>query len=49
MASGGLGLLSNAEAAKNESSKLPWPYKKLSSEEIKRVGEIAYYTWFKGF
>ena len=48
-ASGGLGLLSKAEAAKNKSSKLPWPYKKLSDVEIKQAGEIAYNNWFKGF
>lgn len=49
MTSGGLGLLSKAEAAKTKSQKFPWPYKKLSDEEIKRVGEIAYNNWFKGF
>ena len=48
-ASGGLGLLSKAEAAKTKSSKLPWPYKKLSDAEINRAGEIAYNSWFKGF
>ena len=49
MTSGGLGLLSKAEAAKNKSPKLPWPFKKLSDEEIKRAGETAYNNWFKGF
>ncbi|HKN18736.1 MAG TPA: C-GCAxxG-C-C family protein [Dissulfurispiraceae bacterium] len=47
--SGGLGLLSNAEAAKNKSQKFPWPYKKLSDQEIKQAGETAYNNWFKGF
>ncbi len=48
-ASGGLGLLSNVEGAGKRPSKLPWPYKKLSDAEIKRAGEIAYDSWFRGF
>ncbi len=46
---GGLNLLSDAEAAQKRSSKLPWPYKKLSDAEIKQAGEIAYNSWFNGF
>jgi Putative redox-active protein (C_GCAxxG_C_C) len=48
-ASGGLGLLSSVEGAGKKTSKLPWPYKKLSDAEIKQAGEIAYNGWFSGF
>src|SRR5208283_1733642 len=47
-ASGGLGLFTQAEA-RSKSTKVPWPYKKLSDAEIKRAGELAYNNWFKGF
>lgn len=43
LASGGLGLLSKAEAA---AQALPWPYKKIDPEE---AGAIAYENWYKGF
>ena len=46
---GGLGFLSKAEAVKKSSAILPWPYKKFTPAEIKRVGEIAHDNWFKGF
>lgn len=49
VSAGGLNLLSKAEAAKKASSDLPWPYKKLSEKEIKKVAEIAHDNWFKGF
>ncbi len=49
VSSGGLTLLSKAEAAKKNASELPWPYKKLNSKEIKKVAEIAHDNWFKGF
>ena len=46
---GGLGFLSNAEAAKTSPSTLPYPYKKLTAAEIKEAGNIAHDNWFKGF
>jgi hypothetical protein len=46
---GGLGILSKAEAAKTNPSKLPWPYKKFTPAEIKQAGDIAHDNWFKGF
>ncbi len=49
LAVGGLGFLSKTEAARKNSSVLPWPYKKFTSAEIKQVGEIAHDNWFKGF
>ena len=49
--SGGLNLFSKAEAAKKKvkASELPWPYKKLTDKDIKKVAEIAHDNWFKGF
>ncbi len=49
ISAGALGLATKAEAAKKKSSEIPWPYKKLSSGEIKRVAELAHDNWFKGF
>ncbi len=48
-ASGALNFGAKAEAAKESSSTLPWPYKKFTAAEIKEVGEIAHDNWFKGF
>ncbi len=48
-ASGALNFGATAAAARESSSTLPWPYKKFSPEEIKKVGEIAHDNWFKGF
>jgi len=49
LASGGLTLFHKAEAAKKSKTALPWPYKKLTDAEIKKVGNIAHDNWFKGF
>jgi hypothetical protein len=49
VASGALNIGAKAEAAKESSSTLPWPYKKFSAAEIEEVGNIAHDNWFKGF
>jgi hypothetical protein len=54
LTAGGLGFISNAEAAKKTAAKkspadLPWPYKKFTAAEIKEAGNIAHDNWFKGF
>ncbi|MGC2062048.1 MAG: hypothetical protein WA610_03655 [Thermodesulfovibrionales bacterium] len=46
---GGLGFLSQGEAAKTDSATLPYPYKKFTDAEIKQAGDIAHDNWFKGF
>ncbi|PIP71026.1 MAG: hypothetical protein COW90_02160 [Nitrospirae bacterium CG22_combo_CG10-13_8_21_14_all_44_11] len=46
--SGGLSLFSKAEAAK-KASELPWPYKKLTEADMKKVGNIAHTNWPKHF
>ncbi len=46
---GGLGFLSNAEAATKKASELPWPYKKLTEADLKKVGNIAHDNWPKHF
>ncbi len=49
VSAGGMGLFTKAEAARKKASELPWPYKKLSQKDIKKVAEIAHESWFKGF
>lgn len=46
LASGGLGLLSNAEAKGGPTEKWPWPYEKLDPE---KTAELAYNEWFRVF
>ncbi len=49
LTAGGLGFLSKAEASKKGTATLPYPYKKLTSAEIKEAGNIAHDNWFKHF